>query len=149
MGYTKSRAQIQPCTRRNKRWIYSPSSNRFELSAGWWTRRKNAPPEAGPPLPSSASWEGSKLLQKRWTYRGAPQSEARRTFKENGVARPPSRKHKRLVEPATGTCRTTRGLLSVVRSFTGDVPQTAWGGRRQGRRSVWGGYPRRDRSATS
>ena len=53
------RAQIQPCTRSNKRWIYTPSSNRFELSAGQWTRRKTAPPETGSPLPSSVSWEGS------------------------------------------------------------------------------------------
>ena len=44
-GYAKSRARVGLCTRSIKRWIYIPSSNRFAVSGGRWTRRENAQSE--------------------------------------------------------------------------------------------------------
>lgn len=38
------------------------------------------------PQPSSALQKGVKLLQKYWISRREPQSEARGTYKENGLA---------------------------------------------------------------
>ena len=121
---------------------------RLELLAGWWTRGKNAPPETGSRPQSSASREESKLLQKLWTYRGAPQSEARRTFKKNGVARPPAATFSAL----WGLGQASRGRLEVCvwsQHRSQEMCHMNLGeGRQQGRRSVWGGYPKRDRSAT-
>ena len=47
----------------------------------------------------SASGAGPTLIQKEWTCHGAPQSEARRTSKNNGVARSLSHKRIRRVHP--------------------------------------------------
>ena len=78
----------------------------------------------------SASGAGPTLIQKEWTCHGAPQSEARRTSNDNGVARSLKRMHR--VRPVTGTWGTTRGLFSPVGSFTGDAPSKAQRGQPAG-----------------
>ena len=89
------------------------------------------------------------MSQKGWTCHGAPQSEARRTSKNNGVARSLSHKRIHRVRPVTGTLgRREVRYLQLNRSQEMRRGKSR-GGSQEGRQSIRGGNYRWDRAAPS